>query len=285
MIATVNSLAAKLPPSVRDYDIYRFVKFECHSTRAAAREFGLSQTRIRQIVSHVREYLVESVPQTAGKDEPDTRLVVAEQLAREQLDWLYGRAVRGFNETEREDIHGNLLPGKASFLLAAARITLWMAKVPVHALPAFREDEETAEEAAQNRAKGAEPSDPSLKAEWEAFQRAEARAAAIRQALEAGKASTIPLDGECSDSALSSGHAAAETHPILDVNRVEKELYGKDGSEADGPNGIELPTAQQVALLPRSVPLMSGQIAAQRPLNRRERRAREKLRKRLLAKR
>src|SRR4029450_22793 len=50
--------------------------------------------------------------------------------------------MKAFDDTHHEDVHGNLLPGKVSYLAAAARITLWMAKVPVHALPDFREDEE-----------------------------------------------------------------------------------------------------------------------------------------------
>jgi hypothetical protein len=93
MVATTSGwaadLAAKLPPTVRDFDIFRFVKVECRSTRAAAREFGLSQTRIRQIVAEVRDYFLACVPRGTSEDdeESDTRLVVAQQFAHEQLDF------------------------------------------------------------------------------------------------------------------------------------------------------------------------------------------------------
>ena len=36
MIATVEKVAAKLPPSERDFQVFRFVRVETNSTRAAA---------------------------------------------------------------------------------------------------------------------------------------------------------------------------------------------------------------------------------------------------------
>lgn len=114
MVATVNGLAAKLPPTVRDFDVFRFVKAECRSTRAAAREFGLSQTRIRQIVAEVRGYFLACVARGTSKtdDETDTRLVVAEQLAHEQLEFLYARAVRAFNETSARTCMATCRPAR-----------------------------------------------------------------------------------------------------------------------------------------------------------------------------
>jgi hypothetical protein len=105
----------KLPPSVRDFDIYRFVKVECHSTRAAAREFGLSQTRIRQIVTQVRDYFLACVPRGTDEDAPDTRLTVAEQLSREQLEYLYARAVRAFKKWSARTCMATCCPARRVF--------------------------------------------------------------------------------------------------------------------------------------------------------------------------
>jgi hypothetical protein len=78
MIATASGLAAsvgmKLPPSVRDFDIYRFVKVECHSTRAAARE-----------------------------------------LSREQLEYLYARAVRAFKKWSARTCMATCCPARRVF--------------------------------------------------------------------------------------------------------------------------------------------------------------------------
>lgn len=142
MIATVSGVVGRLPPSVRDFQVYRFVKFDCNSTRDAASEFDLSQTRVRQIVARVVEFFAESVPHQEGDDERAVRLVAAERLAREQLEYLYHRTMMAFDATQREDEHGNLLPGKVAYLAMAGRLVLWMSKVPLHAPLEFREDEE-----------------------------------------------------------------------------------------------------------------------------------------------
>ena len=146
MIAIASGAALKLPPSVRDFQVYRFVKFACNSTREAAAEFCLSQTRVRQVLARVIEFLLESAPRvrddTLTDDAAaDGRMVVAEQLAREQLEFLYQRCMKAYDDTHHEDAHGNLLPGKIAYLAAAGRITLWMANLPVHGMPAFREDD------------------------------------------------------------------------------------------------------------------------------------------------
>jgi hypothetical protein len=337
MIAKVNGLAAKLPPSVRDFEIYRFVKFECNSTREAAHEFHLSQTRVRQVMARVIEFLIESAPHGDDDEEgASQRLYVAEQLAREQLDYLYQRAMKAFDDTHHEDIHGNLLPGKVSYLAAAARITLWMAKVPVHALPEFREDEE---ENAREEAACApiDHSDPEVQRqtqelrEWLTNAKAEAQAdadasreqarlkfaaesAAIRQQVEAerearraaraerasGPAGTAPPNAACSLEPVSSGDSA---HPRAQASAVKVPADGTyrtlDEIKAAARKRF-LSTAQTAddALLGSPVPGNGngsgngdGERDAEhhdeprRPLNRHQRRARERMRQRALAKR
>ncbi len=144
MIATASGLSvvAKRPPSVRDFQIYRFVRFECNSTREAAHEFSISQTRVRQIISRVMDFFVESAPTGDGDKRLDPKAVAAEQLSREHLQYMYQRAMKCFDDTQTEDADGNLLPGKVVYLAMAARIVLWMSEVPLHGLPEFSEDEE-----------------------------------------------------------------------------------------------------------------------------------------------
>ena len=150
MIATVSGVLGKLPPSVRDFQVYRYVKFDCNSTRDAAEEFDISQTRVRQVIARVVEFLIESVPQREGDDEKEVRLAAAERLAREQLEYLYYRTMMAFDLTQREDEHGNVLSGKVAYLAMAGRLVLWMSKVPLHAPLEFREDQ--AENAAEDAA-------------------------------------------------------------------------------------------------------------------------------------
>ncbi len=300
MIATANAtstaseLLAQLPPSVRDFQIYRFVQCDCRSTRAAAREFQLSQTRIRQIIAGVRAFFIRSVPRPAGDDGPDTRLVVAEQLSREQLECLYRRAVRAFEETETEDEHGNVLPGKATFLLAAARITLWMAKVPVHDLPAFREDEDEVDAPGrrerstridQSAPEFASPEFAQLREEMAALDRAEARAAAIRAAYSANELHQDPPNKECSQAEVSSGREPASDSDAGDVSDDTEVTCDSSQIPRAAIGSETLLPAQQALLQTAQPPLWREAPEAGPPRNRHERRARERLRRRLLAKR
>jgi hypothetical protein len=258
MIATENGSTAKLPPSVRDFEIYRYLKLECHSTRAAAREFGLSQTRVRQIAARVVEFFLESAPLTAGDEATDAQMVVAQQLAREQLEHLYARAIRTFNDTEREDVHGNLLPGKVSFLVAAARISMWMAKVPVHGAPAFREDGEG--EAAE--AAGPPIAPPVRPPNADCSLAPANRGVGLQKEMPTATASV----------------SVAGTYQTPRPIKVEARQQFAAPAQMAGSAAVNPPSPDVAA------PQAEDSPAAQRPLNRQERRARERLRLRLLKK-
>jgi hypothetical protein len=159
MIATNGAVAAKQPPSVRDFQIYQFVKFDCNSTREAAHEFDLSQTRVRQVLARVGQFFIEAVPREEGDDPRQVRLAAAEGLAREQLEYLYRRALMAFDQTHTQDVHGNLLPGKVAYLALAGRIVLWMSKVPLHPPVEFGEHEEELNEDTRERP---DPNDPEV---------------------------------------------------------------------------------------------------------------------------
>jgi type II secretory pathway pseudopilin PulG len=214
-------------------------------------------------------------------------------------EYLYARAVRAFNETEREDVHGNLLPGKATFLLVAARISLWMAKVPVHSLPVLRDDESsdvtasTSEPAGSSNGKAPRSSGTASLTEQqqEALALAMARAAAIQAAMDAHEGKMSPLVGECSPDEVSSPNDPAADVESVDVSTYAEQPCGDVAAQYILPGSPSLLTAQRGEPLKDMLPQMSGnrdQSSAgdfgRKPLNRRERRAREKLRKRLLAK-
>src|SRR3954463_16340931 len=57
-----RTLNPSLPPSHRDFEVYQRVVIEGASTRQAAGEFSLSQTRIRQIVRRVTQWLPANPP-------------------------------------------------------------------------------------------------------------------------------------------------------------------------------------------------------------------------------
>ena len=75
---------ALAPPSGRDVELFRAVKFELTSTRAAAERFGISQTRVRQIVARVAKWVSASLPAQDEVQQAEelrlARLVAAERL-------------------------------------------------------------------------------------------------------------------------------------------------------------------------------------------------------------
>ena len=84
------------PPTHRDFEIYRYVKITDHSTREAADAWGLSQTRIMQIVQCVHDFLRLTAPiPKAAKQEDMLRYVwVAENISAERLQQVTGAMMR-----------------------------------------------------------------------------------------------------------------------------------------------------------------------------------------------
>jgi len=276
MIATVENMRPKLPPTERDFEIYRRVKFECVSTRDAAGDFNLSQTRVRQIVTRVVEYLVESVPASVREDDSSEQLYVAQQLARGQLEFLYERAIRAWERSETPAQRGEPRLGKVCYLGLATRITMCMAKVPVHLPPTLRIDKE------EDRAEEAE-------------RQAEEMAERAYQRM-------FPLNEDCSARPVSSAAEVAAEQPTLAASEPADGTYKTlDEIKAEARRSFLRPAQAEVEhadTLPATVDEAdepadeqaadepsSESSAVRRPLNRKERRQRERQRKRLLAKR
>ena len=254
----------QIPPSQRDFEIYRFVKIERHSTRQAAKEFNLSQTRVRQVIEGIIEFLVESVPLDDEGKRVD-RLQVAEQLAREQLDFLYGQAITWWHQSVHGFHSGQALP-KPAYLALAARITMCMTRVPVHKSPGWEEEESDELAGDLERTRAGET--PTLRRER-------------------------PPVEDCSGSAVSRADGAAIDQPAVaesDLCETPYDLVERIKSQT---RRDFLRPAQPLATEDRE-PLVGGvsestgsapQPTAGRPLNRKERRARQRRLERALAKR
>jgi hypothetical protein len=148
-----------MPPSERDFEVYRLTVVEGRSTRAAAEEMGLSQTRVMQIRERVCDWIATELP---ARDETtkEQRLRGAEYAAVQRLGYLYEsacdawRASCGPEIVQRQaGVMGDIVTttrmsqGKTCYLSQAQRIAAQMAKWPQETLPVrAAEEEEPAEE-------------------------------------------------------------------------------------------------------------------------------------------
>lgn len=245
MIATVENTAAKLPPSERDFQVYRFVRVETNSTRAAAQVFAISQTRVRQVVSRVVEYLLAVAREGLEEDEEERAgsVVVAEQIARMQLEYLYQTAIGAWNESQAKNGLGQTSLGQVRYLSLAARISLLMSKVPMHAPPRTREEE------------------------LEEFDEAEEHAPPAR---------------DCSPRPLSRPEREQQSPPVVETKAFQPASYKSlDEIKAEVRKSFLRPAQAETAA--DDEPLESGE--PKRPLSRRERRARQRELERRLKKR
>jgi hypothetical protein len=73
-----------LPPTARDFNIHRMSLVEHLSTRQIAEKYGISQTRVRQLISRVTHWLAAALPvKTEAEQEQEMRL--AQHLAADQF--------------------------------------------------------------------------------------------------------------------------------------------------------------------------------------------------------
>ncbi|WP_254512012.1 hypothetical protein [Anatilimnocola floriformis] len=85
-------------PSERDWAIYRFVKVAHWSTHVTAKEFGISQTRVCQIVARLSRLIVETAP-LPTEEETQRQVFAAKLLAAERINYLYGEALLCFHRS------------------------------------------------------------------------------------------------------------------------------------------------------------------------------------------
>src|SRR5687767_8431780 len=98
------AIREKLPPSGRDFEVYRLATIGEMPTRQIAAEVKISQTRVVQIVSRVAKYLLEVCPGVDEGEQHAKRLGLGMQIAAERVDHLYGMALKCFRATQGKQI-------------------------------------------------------------------------------------------------------------------------------------------------------------------------------------
>src|SRR5215203_3504169 len=109
-----NEMSAtfRLPPSERDFEVFFKVAFYSVSTREAAEFHNISQTRVRQLVILVGDWVAENLPELSEADlQKQVRL--AQHIAANRLEHQHEVAMNHWNAT-----------GDPKYLRQATRINL-----------------------------------------------------------------------------------------------------------------------------------------------------------------
>jgi hypothetical protein len=114
-------------PSERDADVYRLIVIAGLSTREVARQAKVSQTRVRQIVQRVMQWLAEVLPAEAEELPAEAALTVARHIAADRLELLYQHALHCW----RESTH-------TKYASLAARLAVARSKLAVLTSPSDR---------------------------------------------------------------------------------------------------------------------------------------------------
>ena len=123
------SATFRLPPSERDFEVFFKVAFHSVSTRQAAEFHNISQTRVRQLVTLVGDWVAENLPDL-GEVDLKKQVRLAQHVAANRLEHQYESAMNFWNAE-----------GDPKHLRQAMRITLAQARLGVvagrvHALAA-----------------------------------------------------------------------------------------------------------------------------------------------------
>jgi hypothetical protein len=92
------SVSISLPPSGRDFVVYHRIVVDAASTRAVAEEEKISQTRVRQVVKRVMQWLVETLP-TDNELSEAAKLSLGQHIAADRLERFYVESNRAWTQT------------------------------------------------------------------------------------------------------------------------------------------------------------------------------------------
>jgi hypothetical protein len=95
----------KLPPSHRDFLVYQRIVVDGASTRSAADELKISQSRVRQLVRRVTHWLGETLPEDSESSEAQ-QLRLARHIAADRLEHYYRQANRAWEQTAQPKFAG-----------------------------------------------------------------------------------------------------------------------------------------------------------------------------------
>jgi hypothetical protein len=104
MVATPQELLSQLPPSDRDFAVFEEVVVARGTTREAAAKFGISQTRVCQILERVWEFSRQTLPGDEVELSSEELQRAAQLLAAERLDHLYSLAMQAFEASKANQV-------------------------------------------------------------------------------------------------------------------------------------------------------------------------------------
>jgi hypothetical protein len=223
LFAEESALHAPLPPSERDFLVFERIVIESATTRAAAEEFGLSQTRVMQIRERVAEWIGSQVPETPRLS-PRQRLSLASYIAEGRIDHLYSQAMEGWRKSQgtqttvRSSDHGETTItresyGDIKYLSLASRIAERKFGVVLKGIEA-----EGRVQAEVDRAQETEDREQGTRDRMEIHREADTSRSPL---------STPPVR-DCSrfGDAVQQAHGAAEAHREVDTSR-SPEVYSE----------------------------------------------------------
>jgi len=157
MAESIADVSRKLPPTPRDWQAYCLVKIQLQTTRETAEQLHISQTRVCQLIERVVEFLNDVAPGDESPEARSRRVYIAESVAAERVDHLYGQALRSFQASvgpqaivretpsdfgpPRTSTTIRTSAGDVRMLAAAARLALIGGKLPVNTLLPMLPDE------------------------------------------------------------------------------------------------------------------------------------------------
>jgi hypothetical protein len=140
-MSVTEKSAVRQMPSERDWNVYQLVRVQQWSTRAAAKEFDISQSLVCQIVQRMGKFFVQSI-KVPSTELAARQLAAGRQLAAERIDFLVNEAVRCFRKSQstvkgvhedsssRRCTSNRVNHGDIRYLSAAARLTLIASTLP-----------------------------------------------------------------------------------------------------------------------------------------------------------
>jgi hypothetical protein len=111
-------------PSERKFEVYHAVETDQLSRREAARRFGLSPTRVQQIVADVKHFIARHGGEDVLNIEPQMLELASLRLCHERLSHLYRTTMRLSQGLDSRDTSAYV-----RLLQTAARLTIDQAKV------------------------------------------------------------------------------------------------------------------------------------------------------------
>jgi hypothetical protein len=123
------SATFRLPPSERDFEVFFKVAFHSVSTRDAAKFHNISQTRVRQLVTLVGDWVADNLPDW-GEADLKKQVRLAQQVAANRLEHQYESAMRLW------DVEGDPRHLRQATRIALSQARLGVVAGRVHALAA-----------------------------------------------------------------------------------------------------------------------------------------------------